>query len=276
MKFYPRYPVMLISLLFAAIGAIGQQLPLNWTIDEVNPGEDVTLSPDDTFFTEGTRSCKMQLNSGAVPYLISGIYPVVAGTPYEFSIDVFDNDTSGQVKVFADFFDAYGFDIFGAPPQYSVDTNEWQTLHWADTIPAQAVVGYVLVKYYCQPNLYTFTQTANAWIDNTRFIQGGGSNLVANGGFEQWAVGIGEYPEDVADLVVYPNPARDLIYVELPADGQFLMLSDLCGRQVLKKNITGSKSIQLEVNKLMDGIYLLTVSSVKGQNQNIKVLVSHR
>lgn len=276
MKIYTRYPLLIIPMLFAAFGAIGQQLPLNWTIDEVNPGEDVTLSPDDTFFTEGTRSCKMQLNSGAVPYLISEIYPVVAGMPYEFSIDVFDNDTSGQVKVFADFYDAYGFDIFGAPPQFSVDTNIWQTLQWADTIPAQAVVGYVLVKYYCQPNLYTFTQTANAWLDNTRFIQGSGPNLVANGGFEQWAVGIGENPADAAGLVVYPNPARNMIHIDLPAGAKLLIVSDLMGKQISISDVTGKPSEQVDVGNFTDGIYLLKVSSGKGQNQNLKFIVSHR
>jgi hypothetical protein len=274
MKFYPRYPVMLISLLFAAIGAIGQQLPLNWTVDEVNPGEDVTLSPDDTFFTEGTRSCKMVLNSGAVPYLISGIYPVVAGMPYEFSIDVFDNDTSGQVKVFADFFDAYGFDIFGAPPQYSVDTNIWQTLQWADTIPAQAVVGYVLVKYYCQPNLYTFTQAANAWIDNTRFIQGGGSNLVANGGFEQWAVGIGEYPSDQREIMLYPNPAKDFVNVLLSEPAEWLIMNDLTGRQVLKFDVQGQSICKLDVSKLPSGVYFIGLIHDGILSGNSKVIIS--
>ena len=160
------------------------QSPMNWSRDEINPGEDFYLSADESIFTEGAKSLHVKLNSGAVPYLISDVYYITPGAGYEFSVDVFDHDTSGQVKIYADFYDPYGFDIFGEQPVFSQDSSEWQTITWQGTVPMQAAVGYVQLKFHTQPDLYHFTKQAEIWIDNVQFRLNGGINLVANGGLK--------------------------------------------------------------------------------------------
>jgi len=256
MKRFLQY--LFISVLLASSITLFAQVPLNWTRDEINPGEDLTLTPDGSFFTEGMKSCHLQLNSGAVPYLVSDVYYVTPGAAYEFSFDVFDNDTAGQVKVYADFYDTYGFNIFGQPPVFSSDSSEWQTISWTGTVPGQAVVGYVLVKFYNQPDLYNFTTTAHVWMDNIRFRQSDGNNLVANGGFEDWIVGIDESINEGDHLSVYPNPAKDFIHIDLPASAEVLIISDVSGREVLRTSIDQGEHFRVDIRHLQQGMYLVT------------------
>ena len=251
------------------------QVPLNWSIDEVNPGEDVSISADETFFTEGAKSCHMQLMSGSVPYLISDYFFVTAGSDYQFSIDVFDDDTTGQVKVYADFYDAYGFTIYGEPAQFSRDTSIWQTISWQGIVPAQAVVGYVLVKYYCQPNLYSYTNQAEAWIDNTRFQEGNGDNLVANGGFENWAVGVAEGKTISEGLKIYPNPAGDHVKIDLLMPVYDICITDLTGREWIRMNGNGVSSFRIDLTHLITGIYMIRANVEGGQMLTSPLVVQH-
>lgn len=234
------------------------QIPLNWTIDEINPNEDITLSPDDSFFIDGMRSCHLQLNSGAVPYLKSSVYYVIPGAPYEFSYDVFDNDTSGQVKVYADFYDAYGYNVYGQPPLLSKDSSEWQRINQEGVIPDQAVVGYVLIKFYCQPDLYHFTKKADCWIDNVQFRQSGGNNLVPNGSFEEWIVGVAEIGNKEHPLSIYPNPASDFVNIDLPADAKDIFISDMMGREVLRINVDRQNQFRIDIRQLPGGLYMIS------------------
>jgi len=233
------------------------QVPLNWSLDEINPGEDFTLSPDESFFSEGMKSCRLQLNSGAVPYLVSDVYYVTPGAEYEFSFNVFDSDTAGQVKVYADFYDTYGFDIFGQSPVFSSDSSAWQTISWEGMVPSQAVVGFVLIKFYNQPDLYNFTKTADVWIDNIRFREVGGNNLVANGGFEEWIVGIDETDLQAMLISVFPNPAADFVTIKVQAEADIIFIIDITGREVLKFDAGGQELIQADVNHLQKGIYIV-------------------
>ncbi len=256
-----RYLINLTVLVFISASGLSAlaQVPLNWNLDEINPGQDVTIIPDANFHTEGLKSCHMQLHSGAVPYLKSDVYYVTPGSAYEFSFDVFDNDTAGQVKVYADFYDTYGFDVFGQPPVYSSDSSEWQTVSWTGTVQAQAVVGYVLVKFYCEPDLYHFTQTANIWIDNVRFSEAGGNNLVANGGFEEWFVGIDEPGDPDKTIIFYPNPTVDYINISLKEKSGYLQISDLTGREVLRINTGGQEQIKIDIQNLPAEVYFINV-----------------
>jgi hypothetical protein len=233
------------------------QVPLNWTRDEINPGEDFTLMPDESIVTEGMKSCHLQLNSGSVPYLKSDVFFITPGAEYEFSFDVLDNDTSGQVKLYADFYDVYGFDVFGQEPVFSVDSAEWQMVSWTGTVPMQAAVGYVLIKFYNQPDLYSFTKTAHIWLDNIQFRQEGGDNLVSNGGFEEWIVGLDEMPGGEGMISVFPNPARDFVNIRIAGRYDFISLNDVGGREVLKINSDGQEIIQADINHLQKGLYFV-------------------
>jgi len=248
---------LFLFILSIAVSSFSQ-VPMNWVRDEINPGEDFTLMADESFFTEGARSLKMTLHTGAVPYLVSDVFYVTPGADYEFSINMFDNDTSGQVKVYADFYDTYGFNIFGQPPVFSADSSQWQAISWQGTIPAQAVAGYILVKFYCQPDLYHFVKEAETWIDDVQFVQEGGFNLVANGGLEEWNVGIDDM-EDGPRLIIYPNPAKDFVMIELPRAARQVTLSDMTGRIVFSEKDELRSTIDIGLGGWPPGLYLVTI-----------------
>jgi hypothetical protein len=272
-KFIMKFITILITLLLTGATLFAQS-PLNWTIDEINPNEDVTLYPDETFFSDGMKSCHLQLNSGAVPYLVGEVYYVTPGAAYEFSFDVFDNDTAGQVKVYADFYDTYGFNVFGQPPVFSPDSSEWQTIGWKSVIPDQAVVGYVLIKFYCQPDLYNFTRTAHVWIDNIQFRQNDGENLVANGSFEEWVVGLDEMVNNCNSLFIYPNPAKEVINLKLARATKCISISDLMGREVLKLSSSPNNYNQINISMLSEGMYLLSAVLENDRIIQSKLIVS--
>jgi hypothetical protein len=252
--------------------AIYGQVPLNWTRDEINPGEDFTLSPDDTVFTEGLQSLHMSLNTAAVPYLISDVYYILPGAEYDFSIDVFDNDTAGQVKIYADFYDTYGFNVYGKPPVFSSDSSDWQTISWHDTVPSQAVVGYVMIKFQTQPDLYHFTRRANIWIDNARFQQND-INLVLNGGFEFWDLGTKENGDPETSLEIYPNPANDYANLKLPEDISSVSVTDFSGKEIFIKKDNLNETLCLDVKHWPSGIYFINAVSENGSGTTSKLII---
>ena len=265
-----KYIAIILVLTFSSL-IVFAQVPLSWTRDEINPGEDFTLIPDESFLTEGLKSLHMQLNSGAVPYLVSDVFYVTPGAEYEFSIDVFDHDTAGQVKVYADFYDAYGFNIFGRQPVFSSDSSEWQAIRWEGAVPGQAVVGYVLIKFYNQPDLYHFTRMAEVWIDNVQFRQAGGENLTANGGFENWTTGIEEPVHQ--DLSIYPNPAKDFIHIVMPGDAKEVFISDITGKEVLRENASGNKKLVIDLRNIPAGLYIFHAIINDGSALSEKLMI---
>jgi hypothetical protein len=255
MKLIIKYLANILLMIFPAYATVAQ-VPLNWTRDEINPGEDFTLAPDDSLYTEGLNSVHLILNSAAVPYLISDVYYIIPGTEYDFSIDVYDNDTAGQVKIYADFYDTYGFNIFGKPPVFSSDSSEWQTINWHDTIPAQAVVGYVMIKFYTQPDLYHFTQQAQIWIDNVSFKQTD-VNLALNGGFEFWDLGTEENTDKGDQLFIFPNPSREFVNIRVPEDVDNILVTDFTGKEVLNVQVSDKGLYYLDVKHWPAGIYFI-------------------
>jgi aminopeptidase YwaD len=67
-------------------------------------------------------------------------------------------------------------------------------------------------------------------------------------------------------LAVYPNPAKNIIYIQLLDIQKIsfqLTITDLVGRTVLKQDIlldSGNKTVPVDVSPLRDGIYMLRMS----------------
>ena len=175
---------LFFTVAIVATIALNAQEPLNWYIDTPDPG-DLSLAPNSEFFTQGDKSCEMTLHTSNVPYFKSDNYNVNEGANYSFSIDVLDNDTRGRLKIYAEFYDASGNDIYGESPVYSEDSPDWQTITWSAVVPAEAVEGYVWIKFYTQDD---FVDMAVILVDNAEFIENGGENIVENGGYELWNI----------------------------------------------------------------------------------------
>ena len=65
-------------------------------------------------------------------------------------------------------------------------------------------------------------------------------------------------------LIVYPNPANDLITVDLPGEGySILEIADLTGKIVQKETIASS-SVNVNISGLSQGIYIVVAKGDKG------------
>jgi len=112
------------------------------------------------------------------------------------------------------------------------------------------------------------------------FVQDRNTNeiLQADVSYKTWQVGTERRPASVESLYIYPNPAKNVVNVNLgnPAeqDGR-LEIIDMNGRVVHNENVpSGYQIYQLEVGKLNRGIYMIQWYEggiLKGRNKLITV-----
>jgi hypothetical protein len=75
-----------------------------------------------------------------------------------------------------------------------------------------------------------------------------------------------EIPQEIS-ANVYPNPAQNLITIEIPENVKFttVQLSDLTGKVILTQTFRAEETKQLNIEKLAAGIYLLHLETEKGK-----------
>jgi len=77
--------------------------------------------------------------------------------------------------------------------------------------------------------------------------------------------------ESTKELIVYPNPATDVLNILTEREGEVLML-DITGRQVLREALhTGANRIMVE--KLPAGIYILKIKYLNGDVKTMRVII---
>jgi hypothetical protein len=64
-------------------------------------------------------------------------------------------------------------------------------------------------------------------------------------------------------FIIYPNPARDLVYIDLKEinDWKELSVTDLSGKVIYHSDVNGLENISIPVGDLDSGVYLVTVQS---------------
>lgn len=88
-----------------------------------------------------------------------------------------------------------------------------------------------------------------------------------------FSVGIPELMNTIRPKV-YPNPANNILYVELPeANSISIEVVDLSGRSVLQAKSEGAE-LAADVSALQAGIYLVRITDGQGNIANRKVLIS--
>lgn len=259
----------LLSLIFAfaLITQVNGQVTLqNWTADEVNPGLDVQLSPEIDNVWEGEFSLKVNLLQAEVPYLLSEPFAVSPGDSYDFSIRYFDNDSRVSIKVYAEFYDADGGDIYGEEPVFGQDGADWQAIDWSATVPDGAVLGYVWVKFYDDEG---FDGEGIVYLDDALFIVNS-ENLVPNFGFEIWdGLSVGELASN-ASMQIFPNPANDFIQISGLNYDQ-VQIQNLLGQTIL--SMEQNQNSMIDISNLEDGIYLVSVMNNNQIIETKKLLV---
>ena len=85
-------------------------------------------------------------------------------------------------------------------------------------------------------------------------------------------IGIAKF--EAGQLVLYPNPVSDLLYVSTPVAQGALVLTDLQGRTIVPGRLATAQLQQFDVSALAAGTYLL-VWNTPAQRSVTRVVVGH-
>ena len=102
---------------------------------------------------------------------------------------------------------------------------------------------------------YNFFNTTGSWQQSTLH----GSIMIRPVVGAGYFIGVDENPID-EQVVVYPNPASDLLHIRGVENGQSIALYDMTGRKVLQSDFC----TELPVSTLSNGIYFLQITTHKG------------
>ncbi|HOK21850.1 MAG TPA: T9SS type A sorting domain-containing protein, partial [Bacteroidales bacterium] len=117
-----------------------------------------------------------------------------------------------------------------------------------------ALTGHTLPSpatyYIFSPNVYIeFTSNESLRDDGFRITYQSGNNI-----------------NDVANnnLSVYPNPATDIIVVETPENINNVKIFNSLGQNVLNQNFQNQNKIQLNIENIIPGLYIIETSLDNG------------
>jgi hypothetical protein len=88
----------------------------------------------------------------------------------------------------------------------------------------------------------------------------------------QQGFGISENP--TFDIKVYPNPARNIVKVSLPAKASgTCSLTDISGRTIQNFDFTSAASFNLDISGVNPGMYLIQIKTTENNNSQTKLLL---
>ena len=135
--------------------------PDNWSLS----GSSMTAEKDSTTIHGGSYSTKVTWTTTSTRYLQQYV-PVTAGSDYEFSFWVLDNDSGGRARVCIRWYTGTTF-ISGYYGDYTSDSPDWQTLSsGTQTAPAGADTAHVEIRVY---DISGWPGTATVYVDDTNF-----------------------------------------------------------------------------------------------------------
>jgi hypothetical protein len=127
--------------------------------------------------------------------------------------------------------------------------------------------------YYCLPDspvedYYSMHPGFRCYQDNQLFY----GHKPASNCFDLAITGLDE--QILSSFSIYPNPVGDKLVVEIesPSEGIVFELSDMSGRILLCQSLSNSGSPNLDVSKLVAGVYLLTIKN-KGRRLITKKVI---
>lgn len=82
----------------------------------------------------------------------------------------------------------------------------------------------------------------------------------SNYNYEEVVLGINDIEKQKENILVYPNPANDILNIEIQENFKPLQITlyNTLGKEVIRKNLTTS---QINISNLPQGLYLLKISS---------------
>ena len=181
--------ILFVSFLFITSLCFGQNLALNpgfenWTINGAGgPPDDWSLSSGSMTATQesttihgGTYSANVTWTTTSTVYLQQFI-AVTAGTNYQFTFWVYDNDQYGRARCYIRWYDSEGSMVtpsYGG--SYTTDSDVWQQLDSGmQEAPATAVSAHIEIRVYDVS--WTGVGTATVYVDDVSFTAATGNSI---------------------------------------------------------------------------------------------------
>ncbi|MEO0474229.1 MAG: T9SS type A sorting domain-containing protein, partial [Bacteroidota bacterium] len=79
-------------------------------------------------------------------------------------------------------------------------------------------------------------------------------------------------PEQISNILVYPNPSQSLVKIQHDLDRPSLVLMDLNGRQLIQREAV-EQQLVLDLAHLPKGVYILQINSKEGQRLDTRKVV---
>ena len=147
--------------------------------------------------SHGYVSAKITFTETRTPYFVSDTFDVTGSTPFDFSLDILDNDSGAEVNQRVVFINADESTINETSSEYTEDNADFVKYTLSGTTPENAVKAYVVLRIYDVSTSWDGAGTF--YIDNGSFtLGGGGTNLLPNWSFEEWAP-----PSNLPEFLAY-------------------------------------------------------------------------
>ncbi|HOY38904.1 MAG TPA: T9SS type A sorting domain-containing protein [Bacteroidales bacterium] len=169
--------ILSVALFVFSLGLSAQSTPDNWTVATSL----ITVSEETTTVSEGAKAMKVVFTGTANEDIRSESFSVTGGASFVYTLDVYDNDAAGRVRMAIIWSSANDYSTI-----YSADLATFQTLTYSGTVPAEATSAYVLLRFYDISG--NWDGDAELIIDNASFTENAGINLIQNPSFELWSV----------------------------------------------------------------------------------------
>ncbi|MEA2103359.1 MAG: T9SS type A sorting domain-containing protein [Candidatus Cloacimonadota bacterium] len=181
--------VLLVCFVLMASFAFGQNLASNpgfenWTVNGASgPPDDWSLSGSSMTATQesatihgGSYSTNITWTTTSTRYLQQSVV-ITAGTNYQFTFWVYDNDQYGRARVAIRWYDSGGSFVSGYYGGYSADSSEWQQLDSGiQEAPATAVSAHLEIRIYDVS--WSGVETATVYVDDVSFTVNATSTII--------------------------------------------------------------------------------------------------
>lgn len=166
-----------------------------------------------------------------------------------------DDSISFYYKTSTDkYFDILYFQIDGNTKLNVSGENDWTYKSFA--LPK----GEHIVAWYYEKNYYRIAGLDAVWIDNVKIPE------------NSLFVGLEENAPILNDINIYPNPTKDILYIEGVKQNDVITLCDVTGKLVYQKKANSEKEM-IDVSHISSGVYYLFVQN-KYINNKSKIIIS--
>jgi len=240
------------------------------------------------------KNGELYINIGQYAYIENGTFSLLYGNPYYLggtsNVMEFDSESdtiylgfiNGITKCYGgSCFDTITpFNTTDMPSpnileiEFDLDNNLWVAFGDVNDeyIALGKLEGSTWTEVYTASNSpinfdrfygFEFDTLGNIWVASDNDL-----HTIVNTNSPGWLANH-KYTIETPQISIYPNPAENVLHIQLPTSVQKaeLSISDINGKVVKKQSLNSSSVIQLDIEKLEKGIYVLKVVSEGNQWQ---------